>query len=329
MSGSTHIPPTGIHCPAATLSAMRANSSGSRAAIHAYCWACEHENRYSGASSISATADANVRVHLRTVSPIGHSHAVSMWAWPVATTRWAPERAGSAERGGDRGARRRDGVVAPARRGGQQVQGAADGDADAGAPRVVEGERAHRAVEDIEVVQQRLGGGVDDDELGPLQPVQRVGTGGRRRPERRRAELRQQRVRRGLDDELDRSGLSGHRHGLAPGVDALHGSALGVAHEALALEARGIGPEAEVEERLDPPARPRRRHLAGEAEPRRAPRRSPALADGERRQVVEPRPGLDGEGDASRVHERQDALGQLARDAFLDELAVVVHRPPS
>ena len=45
MSGSTHIPPTGIHWPAATLSAMRPNSSGSRAAIHAYCWACEHENR--------------------------------------------------------------------------------------------------------------------------------------------------------------------------------------------------------------------------------------------------------------------------------------------
>ena len=45
MSGSTHIPPTGIHWPAATLSAMRPKSSGSCAAIHAYCWACEHENR--------------------------------------------------------------------------------------------------------------------------------------------------------------------------------------------------------------------------------------------------------------------------------------------
>ena len=35
-----------------------------------------------------------MRVHLRTVSPIGHSHAVSMWAWPVAMTWWALARAG-------------------------------------------------------------------------------------------------------------------------------------------------------------------------------------------------------------------------------------------
>ena len=63
--------------------------------------------------------------------------------------------------------------------------------------------------------------------------------------------------------------------GLAARVDALHRAALGVADEALALEARRVGPEAEVEERLDAPARPRRRHLAGEAEPRRAPRRPP------------------------------------------------------
>ena len=80
MSGSTHMPPTGIHCPAATLSVMRAKSSGSPSAIHAYCCACEHEKRYPGSSSIIETADANVRVHLRTVSAIGHSHAVSMWA---------------------------------------------------------------------------------------------------------------------------------------------------------------------------------------------------------------------------------------------------------
>ena len=45
MSGSTHMPPTGIHCPAVTLSVMRANNSGSRWAIHSYCCACEHENR--------------------------------------------------------------------------------------------------------------------------------------------------------------------------------------------------------------------------------------------------------------------------------------------
>ena len=60
-----------------------------------------------------------MRLHLRTVSASGHSHAVSMCAWPVATTRWAPDRAGTARarRRPRRGPRRRARRRAPRRRG--------------------------------------------------------------------------------------------------------------------------------------------------------------------------------------------------------------------
>ncbi len=87
MSASTHIPPTGIHCPASTRSRIAANNSGCRSSIHAYCWAWEQLNRYAGSCAINSIAEENVRVHLRTVSCSGHNHAVSMWAWPVAIMR--------------------------------------------------------------------------------------------------------------------------------------------------------------------------------------------------------------------------------------------------
>ena len=217
-----------------------------------------------------------MRVHLRTVSANGHSQAVSMWAWPVATIRWAPERAGTAStvgQGGTGGGRR---AVAPARRSGDDVERPRDGGADAGPAGVGEGERAHDAVEDVEVVDERLGVGVDDDQLGPVEPVQRLVPGGVRRAQRRRAELRDQRVRRRLDDELDGPRLAGHRHGLAAGVDALHRPTLGVADETLALEAGRVEPEAEVEQGLDAAARPGGRDRAGEAEPRRRPTVGPS-----------------------------------------------------
>ena len=44
MSASTHMPPTGTHCPPATFSLIRSNSSGSRSRTHSYCCACEHAN---------------------------------------------------------------------------------------------------------------------------------------------------------------------------------------------------------------------------------------------------------------------------------------------
>jgi hypothetical protein len=185
--------------------------------------------------------------------------------------------------------------------------------------------RAHHAVEHVGVVEQRLGLVVDEDQLGPLQPVQRALAGGVERTHHRRTERRERRVGGGLDDEHHRSRRRCDGHGLAPRVHTLHGDATLVAHESLALEPGSIHPKPEVEQRLDPSARPRHRDLAGEAKPRRAPRRPPLPSDVERCQLVEGSTGLDGEWAAGAVDQRRQPLSQLAGDAFLDEQAVVVH----
>ena len=79
-SDSTHIDPTGAQLPAATASLIRSNTCGCACLTHAYCWACEHANTSSGYSLASDRTLAKVRVHLRTVSRSGHSHAESMCA---------------------------------------------------------------------------------------------------------------------------------------------------------------------------------------------------------------------------------------------------------
>ena len=270
MSASTHIPPTGTHCPAATLAAIRSNSSGSRWRTHSYCWACEQENTKSGSSSIRATAEANVRTHLRTVSRIGHSHAVSMWAWPVAMARWADGAVGVASAGA-RTARASAGVAPAATASSPRASSAQQ----LRPPAVGDGQRAHHAVEDVEVVEQRLGLLVDDDEVGAGELVERGLARRRRRTERRRPELRERRVRGCLDDDLHRTGAGGDRHGRAPRVDALDRLAVRPTHEALALESGTVGGEAEIDDRLDALRRPLGGHFAPAAEPRRAPRRPP------------------------------------------------------
>ena len=141
-----------------------------------------------------------MRTHLRTVSRIGHSHAVSMWAWPVAMARWAAGDVGVASAGartardlGRRGAAG-EGVEA-ARQHAEQLRPAPIGDR----------QRAHHPVEDVEVVEQCLRLLVDDDEVGAGELVQRRLARGRRQTERRRPELRERRVRRSLDDDLHRT----------------------------------------------------------------------------------------------------------------------------
>ena len=104
-------------------------------------------------------------------------------------------------------------------------------------------------------------------------------------PERRRAELREHRVRRRLDDELDGSRLAGRaatawRRGWMPCTGRPLVSRTRPSHWKPGESSRNP----RSMQRLDPAARPRRRDLAAEPEPRRAPRRAPALADGERRQ---------------------------------------------
>ena len=66
-----------------------------------------------------------MRVHLRTVSCSGHSHAVSMWACPVAITRWALARAGTSSAGCEHRPGGDGRVVATAGRLGEQVERAA------------------------------------------------------------------------------------------------------------------------------------------------------------------------------------------------------------
>src|ERR1700704_5387557 len=87
-SASTHIEPTGSHWPDPTFRVMPAKISGYDSLIHAYWAGCEQAKRKSGYASMRANAVENVRAHLRRASRRGHSHAVSMWAWPTALIKW-------------------------------------------------------------------------------------------------------------------------------------------------------------------------------------------------------------------------------------------------
>ncbi len=212
-----------------------------------------------GSASISATAEANVRVHLRTVSASGHSHAVSMWACPVATTRCGAASSGRGEHRREHGPGGGRRVVAAARR-----------------PR-----RARRAPG-----RRPPGAAPGGDRPGRACASRRRARRGRGRAPRRRRRRRTSSARSrrysgrspavagepsgdgrncgnvGFDAASTTSstgpGSPRDRHGLAPWVDALHRATLAVAHQALALEARRVEPEAEVEQRLDTAPRPRR-----------------------------------------------------------------------
>ncbi len=153
------------------------------------------------------------------VSRIGHSHAVSMWAWPVATTRCVPAPAGRASSLARR--RRTSAGCAP---GGDGVEGTTRARAGCapGAGRAPGGCRIS-LVEHGEVVEQRLGGEVDEHHVGAGEDVLRIVAGGGERPERRRLELWERRVGRRLDVDRERPGDRFHGHGLAARVQAVHG----------------------------------------------------------------------------------------------------------
>ena len=99
-----------------------------------------------------------MRVHLRTVSAIGHSQAVSMWAWPVAITWCVPAaaRVASAPASGRRAAATSGQASSAARACAAGVPGAGRSS----------GHRAHQPVEHVDVVRQRLGVGVDQHQIG-------------------------------------------------------------------------------------------------------------------------------------------------------------------
>ena len=157
-------------------------------------------------------------MHLRRVSRIGHSQAVSMWAWPIATARCRSDRRrvlGSARPNSGRTIRDRGGDI------GEPVESRFDRAQQLHPARVVEADGAHHAVEHLEVVGERLGVGVDHDEFGATEPVDRRLTGGVERAERRRSELRECRVRRRLEQQRDVAGRVVERVVGAPWMDAL------------------------------------------------------------------------------------------------------------
>ena len=86
-------------------------------------------------------------------------------------------------------------------------------------------------------------------------------------------------------------------------------------HQALGLEPGAVAVEAEVDHRLELRAGPRRRHVGGEPEPRRAPRPAPVLADAngrkspahrlvERHRLARRVPRLDRQRNGLAVHRR-------------------------
>ena len=121
---------------------------------------------------------------------------------------------------------------------------------------VVERECAHQSVEDAEVVHQRFGVGVDDDQIGALEPVQRLLACCRRRSEGGWPELRERRVRGRLHREHERSRLRVYGDVRALRMDPLDRLSGVVADETLALEPGGIAVEAEVDHGLDPAGGP-------------------------------------------------------------------------
>ncbi len=125
-------------------------------------------------------------------------------------------------------------------------------------------------------------------------------------------------------------------HPLVLRVQALHRGAVRAVDQALALEARHVGVEAQVDQRLDGAPRPGLGHRARHRDPAGAPRRAPGVADrdrgarrgqalGDRDGLAGGRPDADLQRDGLGVHGRADALLQDALEAGLDQGAVIVH----
>ncbi|MEJ7720155.1 MAG: hypothetical protein WKF58_06760 [Ilumatobacteraceae bacterium] len=186
-------------------------------------------------------------------------------------------------------------------------------------------EGAHHTVEDVEVGEQRRCGHIDEHEIGTAETVDRRLRRGVQRAHRRGPELREGRVRGRLHRELDILTRRVDGDGLASRVDALDRDAARVQHQSLALEARRVRLEPEIDERLNGSAAPRRRDLAAETEPGGRPRRSPAVADGYRRELLRIDAGVDGERLALAVDERRQPFRQLTRDPLLEQPPIVVH----
>ena len=114
---------------------------------------------------------ANVRTHLRNVSSSGHSHAVSMCAWPMAViscVRVALRRSSSSGPRIARAARPRRAVLGVPR-----VAEAVELAQELAAPRVVGARLVHQRRQDVEVARQRPRLAVEARQLAALEAERR------------------------------------------------------------------------------------------------------------------------------------------------------------
>ena len=126
-----------------------------------------------------------------------------MCAWPMATARC---RTGVAE---VLGHRRRDAPLGAAATSGSRSSVRSRARSSLTRRGSSSRMRAHHAVEHLEVVGERFGLRVDDDELGLTEAVDRRVAGGVERAERRRRNCGNDRVRRRLEEQRD---VAGRRH---------------------------------------------------------------------------------------------------------------------
>ncbi len=207
---------------------------------------------------------------------------------------------------------------------GDDVECRCDGAQQSGPPGIGEGQRTHDAVEDVEIVDERLGLGVDEDQFGPPETVDGVGSCRLGRAHRRGPERGERRVRCGFEEDRHRTGFPGQSVRGAPRMDALHRPTGLVDDEPLALEPGRIGMETEIDDGLDPSSSPGFGDFAVEPEPGGAPGNPPPTV-GQRSEVVGRRSGEDVDRAPFGVGQRKDPFPELALDPFLDEQAFIVH----
>ncbi len=242
---------------------------------------------------------------------------------------------------GERGAgagRRADDVLVV-----EQVERAVEGDHELPAPRVVVGQRAHQAVEHLEVVTEGDDVVVPLADLHRVHAVQRRGRGGEPVALVGGAEpvgAEQARVRGRLDPQVDALAGGAGQPGVLR-VQALDHRPVAAAHQRLGLESGTLDVPAEVDPQLG--RHGVGGHRAGDVEPRGAPGRAPGMAHPDRlvplpQRDVEPDrladgavvggrdvPGLEREVVQDGALARTHALGEGAGQPGLDLAPAVVH----
>ncbi|GAA2771822.1 hypothetical protein GCM10010521_57180 [Streptomyces rameus] len=222
------------------------------------------------------------------------------------------------------------------------VQGALDRAQDVPAARGVGGQLGHQLAEHLQVQHQLPHGLVEDGEVHAGECVLRLLSGGVLVAEPGGPEgvvVQDDGVGGGLDVQAHlltaRDGRA-DPYPLVARVEALHGRAVGPVDQALALEARHVLVEAQVQYGLDGLPGPRRGHGPGHPEPAGAPGSTPPGAHLDRLglggEPLRDRHGLagrvphrDAERYGLRIHGGADTFVEDAPEAGFHQSAVVMH----